>query len=698
MMKNLRRSFYALIRMMLAIAGIGMFLASCQSTSNDVDEPPSTAYAPPVVQPLKFGKAMKINWDTIKATPVHPLVRPFDLDKLPATSYDTAGFKPFKYPVEEAKMDTNAMPEKDLDIDKLPSRPLKFTMERLPPPKLIHVGLPHLKDLNLSLFELGEAQGLEDGYITCLFTDRDGFLWIANRTGLYRYDGENLLFYMPVADHLVISMVQDASGRMWLSMPGPNAGLEVLDPGAGTLMKTYKSLEPGNNNVWRILQDKQQRIWFIAGSAINIIDSKKETVQWLDKAHGFADSAANATVADKNNRIWIASNNGLKMIDLNKKKIRFLNKASGLRSDTVTSLLFDRDGRLWLGLYGGALNVLDPQKGVIQTIKEAQHSKTWIHSLLQDKLGKVWVGTGRAGANGLEIIDPEKRTAMNLNEDEGLNGNDVSRLKQDSQGQVWIGTLDGGLNMISNNSAVIERIGKARVNFLAEDKRGLEWDMTFSNGIDIIDRKNKTVRHLGVKQGLANDTTGLVSDIDGKMFILSFSGLDIVDPIEKTMSRIGKAQGFDGRANQGLTADRSGRIWIPEPGGIAVFDPKNNTIKHIGKAEYLDNNSVDIIQTDAKGQIWVGTNSGAIKVIDPATYNIQNLNTNDSVFKNAGVVTSFLPDKEGNMWIGTNKGIFIADIQNKTLTIFSVPQGLINKWVATLLQRGNKIYASTRGE
>ena len=148
--------------------GIAIGFASCKNTSTDVEQPPQTEYAPPVSYPLKFSKAKKINWDSIKGVLVHPVVKPFDLDKLPAQSYDTAGFKPFKYPVEEAKLDIDALPEKDLDIDKLPSHPLKFTTEKLPPPKLIHAGPPHLKDFNLSLFELGQGQSLEGTFITCL--------------------------------------------------------------------------------------------------------------------------------------------------------------------------------------------------------------------------------------------------------------------------------------------------------------------------------------------------------------------------------------------------------------------------------------------------------------------------------------------------------------------------------------------------
>ena len=121
---------------------------------------------------------------------------------------------------------------------------------------------------------------------------------------------------MPVTfPHFIWSMAQDTSGRLWL--PADNNGdLEVLDPIAGTLLKTNKSLGLNSNNTWRILKDKRQRMWEIAGPAINIIDPKTQTVQLLDKAHGLADTASSAMTQDKmNHNIWIATPKGVNKCD-----------------------------------------------------------------------------------------------------------------------------------------------------------------------------------------------------------------------------------------------------------------------------------------------------------------------------------------------------------------------------------------------
>jgi len=689
------KKYYWFITPLAAFVFAIVALSSCQNASTDVEQPPPTAYAPPMVQPLKLSQPIKINWDSIKAVPVHPLVKPFDLDKLPAQSYDTAGFKPFKYPVKEAKLDINALPEKDLDIDKLPSAPIKFKTTLLPPPKLIGSGLPHLKDPNKFLYELGEAQGLQAQVVTGLFIDDNSFLWIATVKGLYRYDGENLLLYMPVTTpHLIFGMAQDTYGRIWLNTFN-KGDLEVLDPKNGTLKIAEKSAGLSGTNLGKVFKDGQQRIWVPTASSkgAGIVDPKTQTVKWLDKAHGLPESTG-GFIQDNSHNTWFASGKELGMIDPSGKKIKYLTSANGFKTDSICNMIFDRKGRLWIGYLNGMLNILNFKRNTVQTIKETQRPGTFILSLLEDNRGRMWVATAGTAKSGLEIIDPENRTARNLKKIDGLNSDFCFNVTMDNQQQVWIGT-NGGLNMISDNNTVIERIGKAQVNFLVTDAEGLAWDEIVNNGIDIIDRKNKTIRHLGALQGLSNDTIGMVNEIDGKIFIPTNDGLNIIDPRGKTITYIGEQQGLKGRLQQTMVRDRAGRIWLCEKAGLCVYDPKAGTVKHIGKAQGVKEGDFDIIEIDPKGRIWYQSNTGTVGFIDSDTYTFQSITNNVPAFREVQGGGIFLADKKGNMWIGTNKGIYIADMSNKTLTTFSTPQGLIGERVATLLQRGNKIYAST---
>ena len=207
-----RLKTYALL---IAIpVGLGMALASCNHSS-PTDVPPPTEFAQPVIQPLKFGKAKKIDWSAVKAVKVASVVTKLNWDKLPVQPYDTAGFKPFRYPVEETKFDYNSLPSKDLDIEKLSSHPLKFKTYILPPPKLIKGAKLLFKNGNLLNFRFGVDQTTEAIVVFHLLNDRDGFLWMATGQGIYRYDGENLLLYVPdtFTKTFVWDMMQDNQGK-----------------------------------------------------------------------------------------------------------------------------------------------------------------------------------------------------------------------------------------------------------------------------------------------------------------------------------------------------------------------------------------------------------------------------------------------------------------------------------------------------
>jgi len=181
----------------LAITGIAF--TSCIGNSGNDATPVLSIQTAPVVQPLTFNKPRKLAWATVKPVAIKPSVTRLDWEKLPEQAFDTSGFRPFKYPVQETKFDYAALPAKSLDINKLPSRPLIFKSYVLPPPKLVKGAKPELKNGNLYLLGVSDDESVSGTEVTRLLRDKDGFLWMACTYGLYRFDGENLLnfFILP---------------------------------------------------------------------------------------------------------------------------------------------------------------------------------------------------------------------------------------------------------------------------------------------------------------------------------------------------------------------------------------------------------------------------------------------------------------------------------------------------------------------
>jgi streptogramin lyase len=391
--------------LVLVPIGIAIAFSSCKNTSTNLEQPPPTEYAQPVIQPLKLSVEKKINWDSIKTVSAKPITKKLFLKKIPSLSYDTSAFRPFSYSVEETKLDYSSLSQKDFDIDKLPSKELKFKTFILPPPKLIKAWPVILKNAGLLLYEIGEAAGFqrEKEDITCLFTDRDGFLWIATQTGLDRYDGENIMVYkdQPTGKY-IRRMTQDKQGRLWMCSDNE---LEVLDPKNGTLKIASK--EQGWNFLSADLyKDDQQNIWVTAWPGdLYVIDPETQRVKLPVKALRLPKKTYISEVRqDKNQNIWIAGDKGIQILDLKNKKIRFLNGSNGLRSDKVSNLLRGRNSRMWICTDHQQLIVFDSETSKLQFINDSKINN--IESLLQDIDGKIWVGEF---FKGVQVIDPDRR-------------------------------------------------------------------------------------------------------------------------------------------------------------------------------------------------------------------------------------------------------------------------------------------------
>jgi len=669
---------------LILVAVVAAF-ASCQNTVDTVSVPEQKQLKPPVTQPLKFSGSKKINWAAIKAVKVNPVSQSFSLDKIPEVSYDTSGFKPFKYPVEQSKFDYNALPEKDMDIAKLPSRPLKFKTYILPPPKLIKAGQPALKNAQTSLFKFGDVQGLKAGTISHSFTDREGFVWVYTDKGLYRYDGENFWLYDGLSANTQTNcMLEDSLGRIWI---GLNDGkIEVIDTKNGLV----KIAPLSNYNLIRLLLDDHQRIWVATWTdGVNIIDPKTQTFKSLGKPQGLSDQFTVAIVQDKQRRVWIGTDHGLDIIDLENKKIRYADSLSGLKSNQVNGLLYDKEGRLWIGFTGGMINVIDFQKKSIQTIKEANKTNARIYHLLEDNNGYIWIGDVN---NGIELIDLQNQQSIQLIKTNILNGEGkVAGLSQDNRGQVWIAEWTE-LNLFANNKAIAGRIGEYDVNSLVEDHNGLIWQNTTTIGVDIIDRKTKTIKHLSTRQGLSNDTILQIQEIKAQIFITTNNGLDIIDSLRHTITHFYKKQCFNDDLVYSFAIDKAGNLFTgTRANGIFIYNPRNKTIKHVDASDGRIGNFVYAMLRDSDGNIWATSEKG-IEMIDAEKTNINYLATLPGMGQ--GNIT-MLNGNMGNTLLAIYTDLYIVDAKNKTLTVFGAAQGLPNEDINSVNQDNGKIYVST---
>ncbi len=96
--------------------------------------------------------------------------------------------------------------------------------------------------------------GLSQGMIYDLLQTRDGFLWIATKDGLNRYDGYNFKVFdndpynpFSLAENTVTALFEDSRGWLWVGTE--SKGLDLYDRRSGRFHHFNLDFKPSNTAV-----------------------------------------------------------------------------------------------------------------------------------------------------------------------------------------------------------------------------------------------------------------------------------------------------------------------------------------------------------------------------------------------------------------------------------------------------------------
>lgn len=583
-------------------------------------------------------------------------------------------------------------------------------------------------EFKLFVHDPRNRDSLAGTFVTALFKDRDGTIWVACSQVLDRFDARSEKFiHYPIntgaglkGDGTVVAISQDRAGYLWLST---GRGLHRLDPRTGALTHfQHDERDPDSlstNDIKWTGEDRSGQFW--VGTA--------DGLDKFDRAAGHVllhiplpDDVGTAFFEDSHGLFWIthASGNGLALFDRSSNTVTpvsfYANDPPASALTGVMGILEDRDGTLWLGSPGGGILKFDREqrrflryrfRGGPQRVPVGAEEQ--VISLAQDSEGEIFAGMHSLGVNHFSRRpSPFRIYRHELEDPNSLDVDFVNAIYSDRVGTLWIGN-DFGLNRIDPVSGRRELLTfglgpKPMVISIAADSAGTIWFGTFSQGLGHYAPATGQVHFY---KHDANDPASLshnevhklLIDRSGTLWVATDDGLDRFDPAtdrfkvykvdehsRRNQSYLSIAEGADGALWLGTHYSGLHRLDV-KIGRITVFRSAP------GDLNSLRDDSVPGLLAADSGLIWIGTLSG-LNSLDPQTGTFHAYDVRDGLAAN--FISCILEGPGGSLWMSTNRGISKFDPAHRTFTNYSVADGLpgndLTGWGSCSKSSGGRMY------
>jgi len=559
----------------------------------------------------------------------------------------------------------------------------------------------------------------------------DGFLWLTNYTGVYKYDGQEFIHYLhdpknpnSIADDRIECILAANDGTTWIGTY--ITGLDHLDPATG-IVTHFRHLANdagslSNDTVTALVQDKQGTLW--VGTYGGLDRFNPQTGDFTHFAHITNDSTSlsnnlvRAIYEDHEGVIWVGTGSpfnenaeggsgGLNRFDRKTGTFKsYLHDPKNPRSiadNRVRAIFEDSKEIFWVGTAGDGLQTLDKSTGVFthyyydprhpEKLSRPPLEKTLgyvddhITFITEDDAGRIWIGTMEGGIN---VYDPSTKKVTyygsNKNSREQLPGNQFWYAYKTRDGIIWIsnwGATDGIYNLYKINpyqNKLPYHYLRDTVNAFAEDSAHTLW-LASGRGLIHIGSDGKEQRILITKDTSSPKNIIINIEKDEKsntFWVATVRGLYHFDPATKIFTGYHR---IEGDANSLLSdtiltikQENKDRLWIGTFRGLELMDIKTGTfIKRFqNNAGAITND--DIIQeivTDKNNQVWVSAGSG-LKKLDKLSGHFKQYFTNIS-----GGSNSVMKDSGGNLWVATNQGLYKYNKEKDEFTLFTDASGAL---------------------
>ena len=306
-------------------------------------------------------------------------------------------------------------------------------------------GLHRFSDPSVVVHRERDGVSLRIAY--SILVDHTGTIWIANQ-GLKSYANDRLTSYRLAtggSDDYVTAIFEDRAGVLWVGTLG---GVRYLDN--GQFRRYDDSSGFLKHGVWAIHQDRSGSFWFATPSGL--VKSTNGQLTRYTTHDGLSHDRVVALFEDRSGALWIGTFQGVTR--LKNGVFTAYNGERGFTGSTVRAFHEDGDGNLWIGTYDAGLYRLADERLTRFTRGDGLHDNG-VFQILEDPDGFFWMGSNRgiSRVSRRELIDvAEGRrrfvSPVVLGPSDGLSNVEVNGGQQPSaaktaDGKLWFPTMEG---------------------------------------------------------------------------------------------------------------------------------------------------------------------------------------------------------------------------------------------------------------
>ncbi len=502
------------------------------------------------------------------------------------------------------------------------------------------------KELNFEV--IGVDNGLSSSVINSVLQDSRGYLWIATRDGLNKYDGVGIdVVRFSKKNNVVSSIIESKDGTLYLGVLG--LGLVHYDP----IHETFDiySKDPEDP---RSLRDND--------------------ITFLHE--------------DDSGNIWAATKlGGFELLDVQTRQ--FTSHLTEGPGSNVSYFHEDDQGNIWIGADDGSLYLHDAKSGQFTSFPIGTLNKNRVSCIFPTGTGALLLGT----ENGLFLFDVASRSFSQIASEHIPR---VATIWMDNNGQLWVATgpdllqldLDSRQTILrlrlSDHEIVPKSMDRNSWNFIGEktyltaqgeqavlvDDDNIFWMIT-SKGLDQFTPATGRLKEIRMDNSFNNFSRSLLTcamkDRAGSLWFGTVGGGINKYKDSKFDHYSYKRDASNSLANPGVLSfyeHSNGQVWIGNNGGFfSRFDRKKQTFERY-KIPGFEAVTFDLLQSDDQN-LWLASAGNGLVNFNLRSGQFQFYKHQDSDPESivSDQVQRLLLNSDGSMWVGTDKGLDLFNPQ-----------------------------------